>query len=264
MPVKRKGRQSTHTAVLRVLTNPSLFQSIVCFSSGVSYDVFHIKEQLACARSWHSNDPADSDVALWQNAVCAGDRRTLEALQTLRDVKTLGERVKRVQRGILLFALLHTKDWKLLAWIDDPDRFPNENHAEFGRRENKELGEHGDVEIVQWLKSRSFRFSDELLVGAASKGHLTLVEFLLQDDAYTAGDKTETVRHAAASGHLDVVQFVLANQPGDVNSRGLLDRAVKGGHLNVITYFHEHAIGDCSGTVMDVAAETKAGHAKPS
>ncbi|TYZ69138.1 hypothetical protein PybrP1_002989 [[Pythium] brassicae (nom. inval.)] len=253
MPVTRKGRRSTQAA-LQVLTDPSLFQSIVQFSTGVSYDVFQVKEQLECARKWTPYRPAEADVALWQNAVCAGDRRTLEALQTLGQVETLGERVQQVQRGILAFALTHTKDWELLAWIDDPDHFPDEDHSEFSRRDNRQLGEHGDVEIIQWLKDREFTFSDELLVGAASKGHVVLVEFLLRDDSYRPGSKTETVSHAAANGHLAVVKLLLANQPGDVMPQGLMHSAVKGGHLDVVQYFHENAISECTARAVDEAA----------
>lgn len=252
MPPARKSRHSAQAA-FHVLTDPSLFQSIVQFSSGVSYAVFQVKERLVCAREW-KNSAAPQDVELWQNAVRIGDRRTLEALQTLSESETIGKRVRNVLSGILAYALLHTKDWELLEWIDDPDLFPKEDHSHIGWTESRRLGEQGDVEIIRWLKNREFSFSSELLVGAASKGQLALVEFLHEDGEYTFGDKTKTIELAATNGHLDVVRFLLENRPGEVRSQTLMNGAATNGHLHIVQYFHENSISGCDANAMNGAA----------
>ncbi|GAB9477640.1 hypothetical protein Gpo141_00014752, partial [Globisporangium polare] len=103
---------TTSEVAVRVLTDQSLLTSIAAFSSGVSYFVYQVKQTLVCAsKEYDPEDPVSSlDVELWQNAICSGDRRTLEALQVLSQATLLGERLRKLLYGLPGFALMHTKD----------------------------------------------------------------------------------------------------------------------------------------------------------
>ncbi|TYZ66317.1 hypothetical protein PybrP1_002264 [[Pythium] brassicae (nom. inval.)] len=249
------GRSAEAKAALQVLTDASLFQSVVQFSGGISYAAHQVEGQLVCSRRW-SDKPAPQDVELLQTAIRAGDRRTLEALCVLANTKALGERVHKVLARSLEYALANAPDCALIEWMASIGLFPGTEFCRQGWAENVALGRRGDVEIVQWAMRQRFAMGEEFLAGAAGGGHLELVTFLHRCEKYRFRDKLRAVYEAAAGGHLDVVEYLMENMAGDLSAETnkLLDGAATGGSLAIVGYLHAKGIAGCSAAAMDTAA----------
>lgn len=253
---------TTNEVAFRVLTNQTLLTSITAFSSGVSYFVYQVKQTLVCASNEYDPDSSVSaeDVVLWQNAICSGDRRTLEALQVLSKATVLGERLCKALHGIVGFALTHTKDMELLEFIDDDDLFPNEDHYALPAQDERVLGTQGDLELLKWMLNRHYTLSAALSYGAASSGHLEVLQYLHGHEELPFGCKGRLMKEAAANGHLDVVRFLHENRQACNHyasyhrAPSALDEAAMNGYLNIVKYLHENDFEACSHHAMDGAA----------
>lgn len=254
--------RSTSDVVLQVLTDPSLFQSVVQFASGVSYAAHTVKRQLVCSRQW-SHKPAPEDVELFQTAIRTGDRRTLKALSVLSETKALGERVCNVLTRSLQYALAHAPDCALIEWMESIGLFPGMEFYRWGWAENVALGSRGDVAIVQWAFRQHFGIGEELLAAAAAGGHVELVKFVLHCEEHQFQDKLRAVNEAAAGGHLDVVTYLVENMAGVLSpeTNKLLDGAAACGSLAMLNYLYAKGIAGCSTVAMDSAATNGHGEA---
>jgi len=112
----------------------------------------------------------------------------------------------------------------------------------------------GYLPVVQWLKENNlgWNVAYKAVDLAASKGHLDVVQYLL--DECSAGCTHRTMRAAAGNGHLPVVKW-LHVQFGDDPSVNLyeagskqqfnttvMDVAAMNGHLHVLKYLHDVAL----------------------
>lgn len=105
--------------MFQVLTSSRLFTSITAFSFREPNFVHQLIQALVCASETYEKDSVvPQDVALWQNAIRVSDRKTLEAFHALSLSKVVRSRLVPKLAWILSYAVLHTKDLKLLDWID--------------------------------------------------------------------------------------------------------------------------------------------------
>lgn len=227
----------------KVLTNRSLFVSIVAFSSGVSYYIFHLKRTLQCVKQQRTLAPAD--VKLVQNAISSGDRHILSALLELLEFNTLGLYFPMLFNEMMGFAVTHTKDLKLLNWIYD--NFTKDKHRRVAWDQSELLGEQGDIEVAKWAKDHEYRVS---ACGAAKCGHLELITYL-----HEAGDQDFSVTAmdaAATNGHLNIVQFLHENRTEGC-THVAMEGAAKNGHLQVLTFLHENRNEGCVANAIRLA-----------
>ncbi|KAL3667621.1 hypothetical protein V7S43_007175 [Phytophthora oleae] len=133
----------------------------------------------------------------------------------------------------------------------------------------------GKVELYDYTKSDLCSVVD----AAAGKGHLEIVQYLLQvegkaederapkrrrTDTYpelsnrykmptTAGCTTAAMNVAAAHGHLDVVQWLHANCSQGCTTAAM-DRAAQNGHLETVKWLHFNRKEGCTIDAMNGAA----------
>lgn len=286
--VTERSKRKANGAVLDVLTDRSLLTAIAAFAPGIVYSAHLVKQQLVCASGAYTDDAvSQEDVALWQKAICAGDRATLDAFHVLSQAPVIGKRLIKVLSGILSYAVLHTKDFALLDWIDDS--FDATIYKSLVTDEDDQaVGEQGDIEIVQWIFSREYGLYDSALHGAASKGHMDLVRFLHESEDFEIGCKEELITAAAENNHFHVITFALENIPEciptaicrsshdainvaaakgaidmvkfllerrpDTCTPSVMDDAAANGHLEIVQYLHENRAEGCTKEAMDRAA----------
>lgn len=247
---------SDDSVVLRVLRDRSLYVAITAFSSGVSYSVYQVKQKLICASKASKEDAkGPQDMELWQNAIISGDMQTLEALRVLSHTPKLGKRLERLMYGLPGFALTHTRDLALLDWLDASFPFKIYNIPN-NYEELKLLGAQGHVEIIQWMLSHNYAISGDILLGAASAGHVELLQYV--HETYDAnfccvGGHMEA---AAANGHLNVVRFLLENRAACIvhgSGPSAFDQAATNGHLEIVQFLHENQYKRCTSAAMDGA-----------
>ncbi|GAB9468361.1 hypothetical protein Gpo141_00005680 [Globisporangium polare] len=225
----------SNRVAFRVLTNRSLFVSIVAFTSGVPHFVFHVKQQLVCARE--PDAEPSRDFALWHNALSSGDKRTLEALATLSNTEVLGKRLAKVLQSIMGYALTHTKDLALLDWIHEA--FSHRDHRDVTFEHHSLLGKYGEIPYVEWLLRH-----DEL-------GHTTWEQW----NSYSLPwmSYSRIAHQAAEFGRLDLLTFL--HESGQVEFRPtVMDVAATNGHLAIVQFLHESRQEGCTTAAMDGAA----------
>ncbi|GAB9476746.1 hypothetical protein Gpo141_00013805 [Globisporangium polare] len=279
---------TANCVALQVLGDRSLLKFIAAFSTGVPYFAFQVKQKLVCATdAYEPGVPASDDIALWQNAVCAGDRKTLHALQLLAAPPSslVGVRIRNMLYGILSYATTHTKDLELLDWIDDnfDAKITGSPMTDEGGRP---LGEQGDVEIVKWAISRGHKPAPTIAYGAASKGHWDLLEFmyrrqdvvfycdeamseaasndhifvvrdiLYDEHGYCNHGATSAICDAAANGHLRIVTYLYNNVGCTWDLSDATDRAATNGHLEIVQFLHANR-ENSSGRAMDGAVRNR-------
>lgn len=241
-------------AALRVITDHSLFSSVVAFVSGLPFFALQVKQQLKCTQpphadtrySWRDLAPAQ-DVELWQNAVLTGDKRTLEALHLLAaNESSIGEQVRAALKGIIGYALLHSRDTVLLDWIDANKMFGF--NEDIDRSVDFELGKVGDLERIRWVHEHGRLIRPQLASGAATSGHLSVLQYLQTIGPTKTLIGEYAMLGAAENGHLHILEFLIEVGEWD-HPRELVatacSKAVAHGHLHILRYLHENGYAFC-------------------
>lgn len=263
----------------QVLGDPFLFMAIMEFAAGTPFFQLRVKRQLTCtqpaaydtARLFklyaepNAVAPAHpDDIALWQTAVRAGDKRTLEALQLLEESEELaGERLRVALKGIVSFVLLHardTGDTELLDWIGANAMFP------FDDIEPSmffELGERGDQGILQWIHELEYIIEKEAANGAASGGNLDVLRFLHSLGSENAIIDSAAVDLAATNGHLHVLEFLMDLDKWDADIwNNAYSSVVRAGHLDIVQYLYECRFACRGDDIVKTAASDHVGLVK--
>lgn len=158
----------------------------------------------------------------------------------LYEVKPLGE-IYEVETSPKQYKV--EKDKVYLRYIGEIDRKMIEGLLATGANINAGKGvvlvwaaTYGKLEILKYLiKCKiSFFWGNFSLVKAAEKGHLEVVEFLLEQGANINALNKGALKRAIANGHFKVVTYLL--EKGADLSGEEVEIAIKSGHLEIVKY----------------------------
>lgn len=116
---------------------------------------------------------------------------------------------------------------------------------------------NGHLTMVQWLVDYNLEVICDLRSGskamnnAAGNGHLDAVKWLHEN--YDKGCKTDAMDFASSNGHLDVVKWLHENRTEGCTTKAI-DLAAKNGHLYVVQWLHQNRVEECTTKAMDRAA----------
>ncbi|TMW57723.1 hypothetical protein Poli38472_014326 [Pythium oligandrum] len=112
----------------------------------------------------------------------------------------------------------------------------------------------GHLSILEWVHTHPRdreAFTVKTMNMAAFHGHLDIVQWLHTNRS--EGCTTKAMDGAACCGHLDVVRWLHENR-FEGCTLDAMDSAAVNGHLDVVHYLHFHRAEGCTTRAMDVAA----------
>lgn len=102
----------------------------------------------------------------------------------------------------------------------------------------------GDLQFVQWLHHRGYRFTHHAVDEAAAGGYLATVRWL-HEAVPNAGCTSAAMDRAAANGYLDVVKFLHDNRKEGCTTAAM-DLAACNGHIDVVEFLYANRSEYCT------------------
>ncbi|ETV97226.1 hypothetical protein H310_09607 [Aphanomyces invadans] len=234
------------SAASSVCLSADLLPRVTAFQNGVHHDVVPL------IRALHRTAADDENDALTGFRKVLGDWLKVHCADRLPDVITM---VPAMLPMVTDYAAT-VGDIELLEmiWNKCPR---SENSNDEGAALVYVAALAGQVDMVAFLLSQidatdaCGRAISHAMVGAASKGHLRVVEYLHRHrhDRQT----TDLMDVAASQGHLSVVEFLHLHRREGCTTAAM-DRAAGNGHLDVVKFLHAHRREGCTKAAISLAA----------
>lgn len=147
-------------------------------------------------------------------------------------------------------SLLHdafaNDDLELLDWVCQ--HVPSASLGVVGPRAQESCD---NVELIKWLREHGLTVSPEVMQAAVRRGHLDIVQYLLETQNEDARSP-ETMDRAAKYGQFEVLKYLHRNHAQcTVKS---MDYAARAGRLDIVKLLHDERTEGCTTAAMDSAA----------
>ncbi|KAF1321030.1 hypothetical protein FI667_g12184, partial [Globisporangium splendens] len=183
----------------------------------------HLKAYLAARALAHSVKHENMEMIRWLHAYCP----TVRVLDAMQEAMKLG-------------------NLQIMEWLAD-----NFAEIQWSTSYGDTAVQNQDIKVLEWLKERRPECLFTSMRYAAWCGHFGVVKWLHEN----VQGEVQVVRYAVENGHSEIAKFLHEREYILYPFFDHIDRAAKGGYLDVIQWLHANNLSTCSPYAMDSAAE---------